>query len=121
VSRGPRTDGHGRVELTEGILVGLAEKIGCLPAATARGATPPSRLLGRRLDGPDPARERWISGWREPEAPAAFYTGWPESDGCATGGLGSPRGRIPVSDRGTFGDVSQSVSQFGFTGSATGQ
>src|SRR5713101_7532345 len=33
--------------------------------------------------------------------------------------LGSRAGRIPVSDRGTFGGLSQSVSQFGFAGSTT--
>jgi hypothetical protein len=36
-----------------------------------------------------------------------------------SGDLGLPSRRIPVSDRGTFGGLSQSVSQFGFAGSAT--
>src|SRR4051794_34597310 len=45
----------------------------------------------------------------EPECPAAFYTGGPESDGCATGGLGRRAERIPVSDRGR----SRGLSQFG--------
>ena len=39
----------------------------------------------------------------EPECPAAFYTGKPESDGCVTEARDRRVGRILISDRGTFG------------------
>ena len=72
------------------------------------------RNVVARVDPEDPtAHPSRIEGCGGLVRQAAAYTGsaWPP---CA--GTGA---RVPVSDRGTLGGLTQFVTQFGFTGSAT--
>jgi hypothetical protein len=62
------------------------------------------------------AEERFQADQSGPDR--SILDGRVRKDCGACASFHGPR-RIPVSDRGTFGGLSQSVSQFGFAGSAT--
>jgi hypothetical protein len=60
------------------------------------------------------------STWNEPRVPSAFYTGGPESDVMSSRTSIIKLGQIAVSDRRTLGGLTQFLTQFGVSGSATG-
>lgn len=57
--------------------------------------------------------------WAAQETPAAFYTETLESDSCVTPNLGHLLDQIAASDRRTLGGLTQFLTQFDVSGSAT--